>query len=289
MTRARKGSGRKGLGMGGSAEMMEQQTSNDVDATTSLRDIISRKKGSVEMMESHILNSVEGPTGCTELQSNSGMSENRRFSGTLRDIISGKKGSVEMMESRACNSIKGAASLRDMSSRAKGSVELMEYMFLTLFVIFIVIAFVIFLSWWNVSQMDVEKSGMELDKTLVLTKSLISSPFLAREDSMLDDGKLTVLQAMGQDTCTSIGSIYGADWFAVIRLLDGRNDTPCNQTSYPDCNYWSLCKKDLSAPGAKNYRSYVVPVNIYRNMGMVLTTGVLGRSYVGSIEVGVYV
>jgi len=165
----------------------------------------------------------------------------------------------------------------------------MEYMFLTLFVIFIVIAFVIFLSWWNVSQMDVEKSGMELDKTLVLTKSLISSPFLAREDSMLDDGKLTVLQAMGQDTCTSIGSIYGADWFAVIRLLDGRNDTPCNQTSYPDCNYWSLCKKDLSAPGAKNYRSYVVPVNIYRNMGMVLTTGVLGRSYVGSIEVGVYV
>jgi hypothetical protein len=170
-----------------------------------------------------------------------------------------------------------------MGSR-KGSVEMMEYMFLTLFVIFIVIAFVLFLSWWNISQMDVEKSKVELDKTLVLTRSLISSPFLAREDSMLDDGKLTVLQGMGQDACERIGSIYGANWFAVVRLLDGSNDTVCNSTSYPDCNYWSFCKT-----ASKNYRSYVVPVNIYRNIGTVLSTGVLGRTYIGSIEVGVYI
>jgi len=170
------------------------------------------------------------------------------------------------------------------SSSNKGSVEMMEYMFLTLFVIFIIIAFVIFLSWWNVSQLDVEKSSVELDKTLVLTKSLVSSPFLARDDSMLDDGKLTALQEMGQDACSSIGSIYGADWFAVIHLYDGNNDTLCSTANYPDCNYWSLCKK----PDEKNYRSYVVPVNIYRNIGVVLSTGVLGRSYVGSIEVGVY-
>jgi len=197
---------------------------------------------------------------------------------------SGRKGSVEMMESHILNDVRAPTSMRDIISRKKGSVEMMEYMFLTLFVIVIVIAFVIFLTWWNVSQMDVEKSKVELDKTLVLTKSLISSPFLARDDSMLDDGKLTALQDMGQDACSSIGSIYGADWFAVIRLLDGRNDTICNSTSYPDCNYWSLCKK----PAGNIYKSYVVPVNIYRNLGVILTTGVLGRNYVGSIEVGVY-
>jgi len=169
----------------------------------------------------------------------------------------------------------------------KGSVEMMEYMFLMLFVIFIVIVFIIFLSWWNVSQLDIEKSKMELDKTLVLTKSLASSPFMARDDSLLDDGKLTVIQEMGQDACGRIGSIYGADWFAVVRLLDGNNDTICNSTSYPDCNYWSFCKKPSSDP-SKKYRSYVVPVNVYRNMGLILTTGVLGRTYIGSMEVGIY-
>ncbi len=165
----------------------------------------------------------------------------------------------------------------------RGSVEMMEYMFLTLFVIVIVIALVIFLSWWNISQMDVEKSKAELDKTLVLAKSLASSPFLARSDSMMDDGKLTALQEMRQDACSAIGGIYGAKWFAVVRLLDGSNDTLCSSTNYPDCNYWQFCKTE-----SKNYRSYVVPVNIYRNIGTVLSTGVLGRTYIGSIEVGVY-
>ncbi len=198
--------------------------------------------------------------------------------------MGGRKGSVEMMESQVLNNVNGTASLRDMSSRTKGSVELMEYMFLTLFVIVIVIAFVIFLSWWNISQMDVEKSKVELDKTLVLAKSLVSSPFLARSDSMLDDGKLTALQEMGQDACSAIDGIYGADWFAVIRLLDGSDDTLCSYANYPDCNYWQLCKTE-----SKNYRSYVVPVNIYRNIGTVLSTGVLGTTYAGSIEVGVYI
>jgi hypothetical protein len=195
-----------------------------------------------------------------------------------------RKGSVEMMEQQTSNNAGEPTSLRDIVSRKKGSVEMMEYMFLTLFVIVIVIAFVIFLSWWNISQMNVEKSKAELDKTLVLTKSLASSPFLARGDSLLDDGKLTVLQGMGQEACDSIKGVYGADWFAVVRLLDGRNDMPCNSTSYPDCNYWSFCKT-----ASKNYRSYVVPVNIYRNIGTVLSTGVIGRTYIGSIEVGVYI
>lgn len=168
--------------------------------------------------------------------------------------------------------------------RKKGSVEMMEYMFLTLFVIVIVIAFVIFLSWWQVSQMNVEKSRMELDKTLVLTKTLLSSPFIAREDSMLDDGKLTIMQEMGEDACQRIRSMYGAEWFAVIRLFDGSNDTLCSTSNYPDCNYWVFCKD-----ARKDYRSYMVPVNIYRNIGAVLTTGVLGETYVGSMEVGMYV
>ncbi len=197
--------------------------------------------------------------------------------------MTGRKASVEMMESHILNNADEPTSMRNVSSGKKGSVELMEYMFLTLFVIVIVIAFVIFLSWWNVSQTNVERARMELDKTLVMTKTLLSSPFLAREDSMLDDGKLTAIQEMGEDACLRIRSIYGADWFAVVRLLDGSNETLCGASNYTGCNYWVFCKD-----ARKNYRSYVVPVNIYRNIGAVLTTGVLGRSYVGSMEVGVY-
>lgn len=165
----------------------------------------------------------------------------------------------------------------------KGSVEMMEYMFLTLFVVAIVIAFVIFLSWWQVSQANVERSKSELDRTLALTRSMLVSPMLAKGDSMLEDARLTASASMG-DFCSKAGAVYGGGWFVVVRLFDGSNETPCTEEGYPDCNYWEFCRE----PARKSYRSYVVPVNVYRSVDSVLETGILGRAYAGSMEVGLY-
>jgi hypothetical protein len=164
----------------------------------------------------------------------------------------------------------------------KGSVEMIEYILTTLLIVAVIISIMIFLGWWNASQLRVEKSKTELDKTLVMTKTLISSPFFARGDSMLDDGKLTALQGMGDSGCDAISEIYGADWFAVARLNDGKGETKCNSSNYPDCNYWEFCMRS----GANI--SYVVPVNIYRSFGTVMTTGIIGRTYVGTMVVGIY-
>jgi hypothetical protein len=170
-----------------------------------------------------------------------------------------------------------------MSSRKKGSVELMEYMFLTLFVIVIVIAFVLFLSWWQMSQVGAERSRMQMDKALVISKGFASSPLFAREESMLDDGKLTAAMEIA-DICQRLDEIYGIDWYAVVRMLDGQPDTLCSSSNYPDCNMWEFCRTT-----ATDRISYAVPVNIYRNIGAVFSTGLFGRTYVGTLEVGVYI
>ena len=172
---------------------------------------------------------------------------------------------------------------RATSSGKKGSAEMMEYMFMTLFVIVIVIAFVLFLAWWQTSQAGFEKSKMELGKTLMVAKSITSSPFLIREDAMFDDGKLTSALTLA-DFCQRTAELYGAEWFANITVLDGKPLVRCSAANYPDCNNWDFCRK---ATG--EYRAYALPVNVYRVMDSVMSTGVLGRTYVASLEVGVYV
>lgn len=154
---------------------------------------------------------------------------------------------------------------------------------MTFFVLVVIIGLIIFLSYWQVTQLGVEQTRTEMDRALFLTKHFLNSQQFVKKDSMFDDGKLTALFSL-PNACEELQKVFGLDWFAEIRVLDGSDtEIPCTWSEYPDCNYWSFCVED------KSNISYVVPTNIYRRIGYILTTGVLGRTDIGTLKVGVYV
>jgi hypothetical protein len=191
------------------------------------------------------------------------------------------KGATEMIESQTF--ISRAKSLRKMSSGMKGATELIEYMFMVLFLIVIIFGFILFLSWWENSQLKMEKFSLQTDEALTLMGYMASSPFLARETGMLDDAKITALQNMGQDGCIRFRAVYKKDFFITVNTFDRNENTPCTNENFPECNSWKICVEN-----GRNATSYVLPVNIYRNIGVKLSTGILGSVYVGNITVGVY-
>lgn len=163
----------------------------------------------------------------------------------------------------------------------KGQMGIMEYMMMTLFIMVIIVVLVFFFSGWQISQVQMQESRAKSDLVLSSMKNVLYSPLLTRENSMFDDAKLSALQAK----CEKVREVFGADLFIEVdaKSLGTESQIPCDQYRYDiNCNYWSICKRD--AP----HSALVMPVNVYRNMGNVLNSGILGRTDLGILKVGVY-
>lgn len=191
--------------------------------------------------------------------------------------------------------MKGMVCAKHKSRQFKGQGQMLEYVLLMVFIVGVVLALIFFLTWWQLSQLSIEKSETQQDRLLSLVKQFLDSPYLTKEGSMLDDGKLTALVMMDNNidrSCERLQDIYGDDWYAEIRLKDGLPLKKCDQMSFPDgnnyCNYWTLCKP---LTGSKARISHVIPINVYRNIGYVLnvTKAVLPRTYMGALNVTLYV
>ena len=151
------------------------------------------------------------------------------------------------------------------------------------FVVIVIVVLFFFLSGFQITQFDAQKKKGAIDRALFLTKAISSSPLFAKEDSVFDDGKLTALATMG-NACQDLEKFFGKEWFLELSILDGTDViSPCNSNTYPDCNYWSFCTKN------QNSVSFDLPVNVYRNIGTILSTGILPRTDIAVLKVGVYV
>ena len=155
--------------------------------------------------------------------------------------------------------------------RFKSQSNLMEYLLLIFFVVFIIVALILFITWWQVTQLGMKKSQEIEDRALSLTKEILINGFFVKEESVFDDGKLTAANTTIK--CEELKHILGEGWFMKIKTLD-ENVIPCNEDNYPDCNYWEFCVQDNPAS------IYAIPVNIYRR--------VQDRYDLGVLYVGVY-
>jgi hypothetical protein len=162
-----------------------------------------------------------------------------------------------------------------MRKARKAQASIMEYILLTVFIIMIIFALLIFLSWWQTSQLGMQEHRIKTEKTLFLARYLSTSPYFVKEGSVFDDAKLTAIKSLGPDICKEFEGIFGYDWFIRIRSFSGEIERECTWTNYPDCNVWEFCTRDQ-----KN-TSMVIPVNIYRKVSE--------RNDIGTMEVGVYI
>jgi hypothetical protein len=159
---------------------------------------------------------------------------------------------------------------------AKGQAHMMEYVFMTLFIVIIISILIFFLMGWQFTQIRSADTKIDSDKALYLMKFFIKSPYLTRDESLFDEAKMSVFTDMQEDDlCERMNVVFGRDWFARVYYLGG-SDRPCTTLSdYGSCNYWSFCEQ----AGRASF-SFMLPVNIYRNSDDTVHMGVL--------EVGVY-
>ena len=159
---------------------------------------------------------------------------------------------------------------------AKGQAHIMEYIFMTLFIVIIIAVIIFFLMGYQFTQIRSADTRTESDKALFLTKLFIKSPFLTTDESLFDEAKMTVFVDMESGSiCDQMKVVFGRDWFARVYYL-GSGDVPCTSLSdYGSCNYWSFCEQ-----AGRGSFSFVLPVNIHRNLDNTVHMGVL--------EVGVY-
>lgn len=157
--------------------------------------------------------------------------------------------------------------------RYKSQSELMEYVFLTFFVVVLIFGIIFFLTYWQTSQYKIEISKEEKNKVLSIGEHFMYFPFLTKEKFMFDDSKLTgVLVAL---KCKDLERFFGTNWYVSIKIFDGKEKKLCTWSNYPDCNYWEFCKKENKPAKAYNF-----PVNIYRKIE--------NRVDMGVMRVGVY-
>jgi len=167
--------------------------------------------------------------------------------------------------------------------KLKAQMGLMEYIVMTFFIILVIVVIIFFLMGFQISQFTLEKKGSAVDRALSLTKQVSSSPLFVKSEGVFDDGKLTSLKTMG-NICPQLEGLFGQDWFFEVTVLEDSDViTPCTQSSYPDCNHWSFCTKD------QNSIAFDLPVNVYRNIGKIVSTGVLPRTDIALLKVGIYV
>ena len=148
----------------------------------------------------------------------------------------------------------------------------MEYILLVIFIVASIIGILIFLSWWGGKQLEVEGFKNQEDRLLGIAQHIMSDYSFANGDSMLDDSKLTSINAV--HACQDLEDILGNGWYAKIRALDMEGSIACEWIAYPECNYWTICDYK------EEHIAQKFPVNVYRKVSDKVALGIL--------EVGVY-
>lgn len=143
----------------------------------------------------------------------------------------------------------------------KGQSEIMEYLLMVVFIVAVVIGIIIFLTWWNVTQLEMEGSKNRQDRVLAIGQHMMADYMFINKESMLDDAKLTSINAA--QACDKLEEIFGTNWYAKIKSLDMEGEITCTWNDYPNCNVWNICnyKEHPNSRSAQNF-----PVNVYRKV-----------------------
>lgn len=161
---------------------------------------------------------------------------------------------------------------RACGERRKAQSEIMEYILMVVFIVAAIIAIIIFLTWWNVQQFQMDAFRNRQDRIVGIGQYMMGDYMFTNGDSMFDDAKLTAINATM--TCEDLQKILGTSWYAKITALDMAGEKPCRWNDYPDCNVWSICNY------RENHIANKFPVNVYRKVSDKVAMAVL--------EVGVY-
>lgn len=172
----------------------------------------------------------------------------------------------------------------------KAQMGIMEYMLLTFFIMVVVVVLVLFISGWQISQVQMGQAQERTQRTLSLTRNILSSQMFAKEESMFDDSKLSALMVVEreQDVCEEFEEMFGTGWFLDVSTLGcDLNCTPANAINrYGECCRWEFCTPDT----LEGYEVdiFSIPVNIYRKTGYTLGSSALSRVDIGIARIGVY-
>jgi hypothetical protein len=169
---------------------------------------------------------------------------------------------------------------------SKGQTELFEYIIATFFIVLILIVVIFMLSSYQAGQLELEQQRVRDLRTVALLKRILSSPLLAKDDSVLDDTKL--IAALGM--CREMEEYFGKKWYALVMIMDDdwKRGTfnYCKEGEYSkECNVWVLCRENID-PEKKS--GYTVPVNVVRRMYWVMRRGTSSKVEPAIVEVGIY-
>jgi hypothetical protein len=167
----------------------------------------------------------------------------------------------------------------------KAQANMLEYVFLTFFVIVVIVGLIFFLSGWTALQLNMDKEKTKLDSALFLAKQFQNLPVLVHDRSMFDDSKLTAMASLGPaDSCKYLEAFMDQKWFAEVAAFDGSgSQVNCTYSNYPNCNFWSFCDQPR-----KKTTTYLFPVNIYRKFGLQTANNVFPKVELGTLKIGVY-
>ena len=143
----------------------------------------------------------------------------------------------------------------------KGQTSMMEYLLMSFFVLVVIVVLILFLSWWNLSNLEMEQVEAEFERVDTLVERVSDSPLFVKENSVFDDSKLLAIQSLGVDACTDLEEIFGPTWSLEIESLTPRPGCagPCDVLSYPCCGSWLICPLNNILN-----KTRVLPVNVYR-------------------------
>lgn len=165
-----------------------------------------------------------------------------------------------------------------------GQATIFEYVVMILFLTVIIIGVVIFFYVFQIAQLNLEKERTVSEEALNLLEQFLSSEFITRGNSILDDAKLTAILSM-DDFCRRMEKVMGGgDWFLGVRIV-GRGERPCTRNYDPECTSWSIC------PQSRNFTAVNVPVNVYRHVGYIhgdIEKVFIPRYDPATLTVGVY-
>lgn len=151
----------------------------------------------------------------------------------------------------------------------RGQSGLMEYMVMTIMILFVVVIGFFFLFGFESGKLEGDKSRNRFDSALSIAGILARSDILAKRGLVFDDSKLivadceTIKTLVKTNACVSVEKV----------LFSGESKTACSLSNYPECNSWVLCK-DLCT--GKTVGT-LLPVNIYRKFS--------GKTEIGIISV----
>lgn len=155
----------------------------------------------------------------------------------------------------------------------KGQMGMMEYVVMVFFLAIVIVVLIFFLTGFQISQLNLEKRTIQLDRTLELSKQVMTSPLFVTENGVLDAAKLTALTAI-PDVCDQLTGLFGEEWFFTVRVV-GEPPAVCGVDTFPECTSWEICVQD------KTMAAFDFPVNI-------LFYEDLPRKELGLLTVGVY-